>query len=147
MQRTIFVALGASAFISSAAALSIGAGSTVSAQNMDRDTYYAALAEVEAAREALVARCAALAAAARDACRAEALAGEMVRTAQIEQAYRRTEASSRALQRARIDARYQVARTQCGALGGLKRDQCLVRVHAAKGRAMLDAAAPYEIRF
>jgi hypothetical protein len=148
MRKAIFVVLGASAFISSTAALSIGAGSAVSLQGMDRNGYYAALAALDAARDAALARCASLAAPGeRDVCRAEAAAAEMVRSAEVEQAYRRTERSSRALQRARIEARYQVARAHCQALGGFKRDKCHVTAHAVKGRALLDAAAPYEARF
>ena len=52
--------------------------------------------------------------------------------------------SARELQRARIEARYQSDRALCDALSGFKRDKCLIRAHAAKGRAMLEAAAPYE---
>ena len=52
--------------------------------------------------------------------------------------------SARERQRARIEARYQADRASCDALGGYKRDKCLIRAHAAKGRAMLEAAAPYE---
>lgn len=147
MRTAIFVVLGTSAFISSTAALSIGAGSTVPLQGVDRNGYYAALAVLDTAREQTMVRCASLASdAEREVCRAEAGAMETVRTAEIEQAYRRTEGSSRALQRARIDARYQVARAHCQAMGGLKRDKCLVQAHAVRGRAMLEAAAPYEMR-
>ena len=32
-------------------------------------------------------------------------------------------------------------------MGGLKRDRCMIRAHATKGRAMLEAAAPYEVRY
>ena len=52
--------------------------------------------------------------------------------------------SARASQRARIEARYQADRTRCDALSGFKRDKCLIHAHATKGRAMLEAAAPYE---
>ena len=147
MRRAMFVVLGTSAFFSSAAALGIGAGSAVPAQDLTRANYLAAMREIEAARAEVQARCDALPGpAARDFCRTEAAAAEMVRTAELEQAYRRTEASSRVLQRVRIDARYQVDRASCVMLGGYKRDQCLIQAHAAKGRAMLDAAAPYEVR-
>ena len=67
--------------------------------------------------------------------------------AQIEQSFRRTEQTARALQRARIDARYQLARARCAALGGFARDNCLVSAHAERGRALIQAAAPYEVRF
>jgi hypothetical protein len=61
--------------------------------------------------------------------------------------YRRAELEARAAQRARIEARYQVDRAKCDDLGGFKRDKCLVQVHATRGRAMLAAAQPYEVRF
>ena len=59
---------------------------------------------------------------------------------------RRTQASARSAQRARIDERYLVERAACAALGGLKRDRCLIAAHASRGRALLEAAAPYETR-
>lgn len=52
--------------------------------------------------------------------------------------------SAREAQRARIGARYETDRARCDTLGGFKRDKCLIRAHAAKGRALLEAAAPYE---
>jgi hypothetical protein len=147
MRRAMFVVLGTSAFLSSAAALGIGAGSAVAGRDLSRPDYLAAIREIEAARVEAQARCDALAAqAARDVCRAEAAAAHMVRAAELDQAHRRTERSSRALQRARIDARYQTDRSRCGLLGGGKRDRCLIQAHAAKGRAMLEAANPYELR-
>ncbi|HUP30767.1 MAG TPA: hypothetical protein VM122_11375 [Usitatibacter sp.] len=148
MRRAMFVMLGTSAFLSSAAALGIGAGSAGPAQGLSRGEYLAAMRDIDTARADVQARCDAMAGLqARDLCRVEAAASEMLRAAELEQAYRRSEGSSRALQRARIDARYQVDRARCGTLGGFKRDKCLVKAHAAKGRAMLDAAAPYEVRF
>ena len=52
--------------------------------------------------------------------------------------------NAREAQRARIEARYQAERARCDALTGFKRDKCLIQAHAARGRAMLEAAAPYE---
>jgi hypothetical protein len=145
MRRAIVVALGTGAFISSAAALSVGG--TEESPGMGRSEYELKLRRIEAARPAALARCEALPAADKELCRTEALANEMVRVAEADQAYRRTQQSARALQRARIDARYQVDRARCGALAGLRRDKCLVQAHAARGRAMLAAAGPYEMRF
>jgi hypothetical protein len=54
--------------------------------------------------------------------------------------------SARQAQRDAIDARYQADRARCDALGGLRRDNCLIEAHARKGRAMLEAAAPYSDR-
>jgi hypothetical protein len=58
----------------------------------------------------------------------------------------RERASARDAQREQIQGRYLVEREKCAALGGFQRDQCLVRAHAAKGRALLESAAPYEVR-
>ena len=56
------------------------------------------------------------------------------------------EASARASQRERIDSRYQAERAQCDALGGVRRDRCLIAAHAHRGHALLEAAAPYQAR-
>lgn len=58
----------------------------------------------------------------------------------------RAREGARAGQRARIDERYHSERDACAALRGFQRDKCLVRAHANRGRAMLEAAAPYEVR-
>jgi hypothetical protein len=54
--------------------------------------------------------------------------------------------TARQSQRDAIDARYQADRTKCDALGGVRRDNCMIDAHARKGRAMLEAAAPYSGR-
>lgn len=147
MRRAMFVALATGAFITSAAALTLGAGGSSSAQAPSPHEYEAARQAIEAARDAALARCESLQGAERDVCRAEASSAGMVRIAEVEQDFRRTHRSARELQRTRIEARYQLERTRCAALGGYKRDKCLIQAHAAKGRALLDAAAPYELRF
>jgi len=146
MRRAIAVALGTGAFISSAAALSLS-GTENGTTDMNRREYEISLHDVAAATPVAMSRCEALGSAEKDLCRAEAEAREMVRVAEIELGFRRTETSARALQRARIDARYQVERARCGTLAGAKRDRCLIRAHAARGRAFLEAASPYEVRF
>jgi hypothetical protein len=146
MKRAIFVALGTGAVITSAAALNIGAADGSGAA-LDQVQYTAKVRAIQAARIARVERCEVRAGIEREFCRIEADGEQAVRLADAEAAYKRTQQSARAAQRARIEARYQVERAKCGALGGFKRDKCLVQVHATKGRAMLDAAAPYEVRF
>ena len=37
-------------------------------------------------------------------------------------------------------------RARCEALGGFNKDRCLIAAHAARGRALLEAAAPYQDR-
>lgn len=146
MRRAIFVALSTGAVIASAAAIGIGAAGSEQ-QSISRTQYESVLRDMESVRARLAARCDAFTGSDREICLTEAAAHEMVRVAEIEANYRRTENSARALQRARIDARYQVDRARCGAQSGIKRDRCLIRAHATKGRALLDAAAPYEVRY
>ena len=148
MKRAIVVALATGAVISSAAALGIGAaGTTPDTPTLTRAQYEGELRALEERRDALAVACEAFAGNLRDVCRAEAFAAATVGAAEIEARYRRNAHSERAAQRARIDARYQVERTRCGAFNGLRRDRCLVQAHATKGRALLEAAAPYEVRF
>jgi hypothetical protein len=61
-------------------------------------------------------------------------------------AMQRARDSARTAQRARIEERYLAERAACAPLGGLKRDRCLIAAHATRGRALLEAAAPYETR-
>ena len=55
----------------------------------------------------------------------------------------RIQVAAREAQREIIDSRYREARAECEPLGGLKRDQCFIKAHAARGRALLDQHAPY----
>jgi hypothetical protein len=55
--------------------------------------------------------------------------------------------TAREQQRSTINARYEAQRQACAPLRGYAREKCLVKAHAARGRALLEAAAPYETRF
>lgn len=146
MNRTILVALGTGAIITSAAAIGIGATREVPSAAMSPTQYRAAMTAIEEARPERTGQCADLAPAGREACRAQALADEMVQVADLEERYRRTPDAARGAQRARIEARYQVARARCATLGGFERDQCFIAVHAARGRALLESQDPYSVR-
>ena len=147
MKRAILVALGTGTIITSATAIGIGAALSHSAHSMDPLHYQAALRGVEAAREHAVRSCDPLDGANRELCQSQAASHHLVRAAELEADYRRDQAAARALQRARIDARYQVERARCFTQAGYRRDRCLIAAHADRGRAMLEAAAPYEARF
>jgi hypothetical protein len=147
MKRATFVALGTGAVIGSAAALGIGNSDAASPATLSRAEYQDALARVDARRGNALARCAALDASMRELCRVEAGAEATIRIADLEASYRQDDRSVRDAQRARIDARYQVARARCQALAGFQRDKCLIKAHAARGRALLQAHAPYERRY
>ena len=144
MKRAIVVALGTGAIIASAAAFSLGSSES---GPLSFDDYVATLRSIDASHEARLARCDLASGFEREFCRIETGSDRAVRRADAESAYRRTQQAARAAQRTRIEARYQVERAKCGALGGFKRDKCLVEVHATRGRSMLAAAAPYETRF
>ena len=60
---------------------------------------------------------------------------------------KRAEASARNAQRARIDQRYEAERAQCAVLNGPRHDRCLIEAHAHHGRHLLEAAAPYQVRY
>ena len=144
MKRAVLVALGTLTVIGSAAAL--GVAMSPESQAPSHVAYEEALAGIDAARPHALARCEAIAGNGKELCRAQAGADETIRVAELESRFRRTQESARNAQRARIEARYLVERAACGALGGFKRDRCLIAAHATRGRALLEAAAPYETR-
>ena len=147
MRRAILVALGTGVVISSAAAIGIGAVLGPDPQSMTREGHDAALRSIQAAHAREQARCDALQGDDATLCLAQMRADERLRVAELESAYRRTERAARDAQRARIDARYEVERARCDTLKGFSKDKCLIKVHATKGRALLEAAAPYELRY
>jgi hypothetical protein len=149
MKRAILIALGTGALISSAAAIGIGMASAgASEARLTRASYEKGLLEARGEYDRAAAACdAARAAAERDVCRTEAEAAVAIRTADLKAEFLRTQEASREAQKTRVDARYQVRRAQCQSLGGFRRDRCLVAAHAERGRALLDIAAPYAVRY
>jgi hyperosmotically inducible periplasmic protein len=148
MKRAILIALGTGALISSAAAIGIGATATGAPEaRLTRASYEQGVSEARAQHERAAAACEPLKAAEREVCRAEAEAAAAVRTADLKADFLRTQEAAREAQKTRIDARYQVRRAQCQALGGFRRDKCLVSAHAERGRSLLDVAAPYAVRY
>ena len=145
MKRATLAALGAGAIIGSAAAIGWG-DSPAATPTLSIHEYQEALARVAARQGNALAHCDGVEAAQREICRTEASADAMVRVADVEEQYRHDDRSAREAQRARIDAQYQVARARCQALNGYRKDKCLISAHAARGRALLAAHAPYEIR-
>ena len=145
MKRATFVALGMGAVIGSAAAIGL-TNSDAASPALSKTQYQDALARIAARRGNALAQCEAIAASQREVCRTEAGADAMIRVADVEERYRHDDRSARDAQRARIDARYQVARARCQALSGFQKDKCLISAHAARGRALLQAHAPYEMR-
>ena len=145
MKRATLAALGAGAVIGSAAA--IGWGDTPAATPaFTIGEYQGALARIAARQGNALAHCDGVDASRREVCRTEASADAMVRVADVEERYRHDDRSAREAQRARIDAQYQVARARCQSFSGYRKDKCLISAHATRGRALLAAHAPYEMR-
>ena len=65
--------------------------------------------------------------------------------AQSEYEQARTAWTAREERRALVESRYLVVRARCDALGGAKRDRCLIDAHAYKGRALMEIQAPYAL--
>jgi hypothetical protein len=146
MNRAFLVALGIGAVITSAAAIGIGTAGGEAKRAPSPVQYQMGLARIEAARAAGLGRCAARDSAGRGICEAEADGEAMVQAADLEQDYRSSRGAAREAQRARIEARYQVARARCAALGGRQRDDCFISAHAVRGSALLESHGPYESR-
>ena len=144
MKRAILVALGTGTVITSAVAAIGFGGAFASGEMLEAGQYRAAVAQIAQERRDEEERCVPLNGHSREACRVAAEANEAARVAELEAGYRRTPAAARSAQRARIDARYAVARARCAPLGGFARDNCLIEAHALKGRALLEAQVPYE---
>ena len=145
MRRAIFVALCTGGIISGAAALGIDAQDDMGQQFTQRD-YRAALGAIAARAAEASSACDRAPMADRENCHARAEAEEAWHVAELQVARHRDGESARRAQRARIEARYHAERAQCTSLAGARRDGCLIDAHARKGRAMLEAAAPYITR-
>lgn len=146
MTRATLVALCTGTVITSAAAIGIGTAGEPPAQSMTRGEHAATLARIEATREAALARCAARRPSERDACAARAIAIANLDAADLDLGFRRTAEAARAAQLARIEVRHQAALARCAPLKGYDRDDCLIRVHALYGEALLQSQAPYAMR-
>lgn len=145
MRRAILVALSTMTLVSSATAIRYSAADALEGRHIGVGEYRAEHASIALARSAALERCTVLQRAdSRDACEAAAIAREAARIAEVEAGFRGSEQSARAMQRARIELRYQAERARCAPLGGAQRDQCLIAAHALKGRALLDSASPYQ---
>ena len=94
------VALGTGTVISSAAALGISAAVSGSMQPISQAEYETMLAAVESSHVSALARCESIEASQRELCRAGVGAERMVRVADLEAGYRRTQQAARAAQRA-----------------------------------------------
>lgn len=146
MNRATLVALCTGTVITSAAAIGVGTAGETPAPTMTRAQHATALARVAAARDAAFARCAAGRASGRDACEARESALAQLHAAELEVRFRRTPEAARAAQLARIEVRHQAALAGCAPLKGSDHDDCLIRVHALYGRALLESQAPYAMR-
>jgi hypothetical protein len=132
-RTTLFVTL-LLAMTASLAAMGISAAVDTPRTLMSRDDYRDALHGIEAATRAALGQCRALELVARDVCKAQARADERVRKAELQARYYGTVAAAQDVEVARVKARYDVARAECGARPADTRLQCLRDAREARAR-------------
>jgi hypothetical protein len=146
MTRATLVALCTGTVITSAAAIGLGTAGEPPAASITRTQHAATLTRIQNAREAALASCDSRRASERDACASRAIAAAKLQAAEVDVRFRRSPEAARAVQLARIEMRHQAAIARCAPLKGYDRDDCLIRVHARYGEALLQSQAPYAMR-
>ena len=136
MKRTtvflsLLLAIGASL-----AAMGISAAVDSPRTLMSRADYGDALRGIEAATRSALGRCRDVDMVARDVCKAQVRADERVRKAELQARYYGTVAAAEEVQAARVKARYDVARAQCGARPSDTRLHCLREAREARAREL-----------
>lgn len=132
-RTTLFVTL-LFAVTASVAAMGISAAVDSPRSLMSKDDYRGALHGIQAQTRMALAECRIADVVARDICKAQARADERVRKAELQARYYGTVTAAQDVQVARIKARFDVARAQCGALPSGERLQCLRTAREARAR-------------
>ena len=132
-RTTLFVSL-LLAVTASVAAMGISAAVDSPRTLMSRDDYRDALRGIEAATRDALWQCRSAEASAREVCKAKARAGERVRKAELEARYYGTVSAAADLEIARVKAKYDVARAECGAGPSDERLECLRMARESRSR-------------
>ena len=134
MKRTTLFATLLFTVTASVAAMGISAAVDTPRSLMSRDDYRVALRGIQSATRLALAECRGTDMAARDICKARVRADERVRKAELDARYYGTVSAAEDVQVARIKARYDVARAQCGVLASSERLQCLRTAREARAK-------------
>jgi len=134
MKRTTLFVTMLLAVTASVAAMGIGAAVDSPRTLMSRDDYRDAQRGIEAATRAALGQCRSEQVAARELCKAKARADERVRKAELQSQYYGTVAAAEEVQVARVKAKYDVARAECGARPSDARLDCLRSAREARAK-------------
>jgi len=123
----------------SLAALGIGAAADLPSTLMSRADYSMAKKAIGAEMRLAMARCRDVQGAERDVCKAEALAGERVKLADLQARYHGTFTSFEKAQQVRAKAAYDIASARCVSRAGDARVECLRAAREDQTRALAEA--------
>jgi osmotically-inducible protein OsmY len=127
--------------IAAAITLAFGA-SAMAAQSMSKEEYKADKDKIAAEYKSAKAGCDSLSANAKDICIAEAKGKENVAKAELEARNKPNDKTRHALNIAKAEADYSVAKEKCGDKAGDAKKDCVKEAKAAETRAKADASAP-----
>lgn len=136
MKKTTLIATLAGALLVSATAFGISAAVDSPRSLMSPSDYSVAKKAIESDVHATISKCRDQDARARDICKAEARADEMIRKADLEAKYRGTVAAAADARLARAKAQYEVARTRCADERSEDRLSCLRAARSDKAKAL-----------
>jgi hypothetical protein len=123
-RTTLFISL-LLAVTASVAAMGISAAVDSPRTLMSRDDYRDALRGIDAATRDALGQCRPVELASREVCKAKARADERVRKAELQARYYGTVAAAADVEVARVKAKYDIARAECGARASGERLECL----------------------
>ena len=126
--------------VAAAIALAFSAGA-LAAQAMSKDEYKAGRDKIAAEYKSAKARCDSLTANAKDVCVAEAKGKENVAKAELEARNKPSDKTRYAVNVARAEADYAVAKEKCDDKAGNDKAACVKEAKAAEARAKADAKA------
>ena len=136
MKRTTLFATLAGALLVSATAFGISAAVDSPRSLMSPNDYSVARKAIESEGRVVASKCKDLDGQARDICKAEARAEELVKKADLEAQYRGTVMAAADARLARAKANYEVAKARCGNERGEDKLSCLKSARAEKAKAL-----------
>ena len=136
MKRTTLFATLAGALLVSATAFGISAAVDSPRSLMSPTDYSVARKVIESDGRVAASKCRDFDGQARDVCKAEARAEELVKKAELEAQYRGTVMAAADARLARAKASYEVAKARCGNERGEDKLSCLKSARAEKAKAL-----------
>lgn len=140
MKRTkLFVTSFVLLFLTSIAAVGIGAAVDIPSTLMSPVDYGVAKKAIEAETRTALGRCRTLSGADKDVCKAEVRAEERVKKADLAARYHGTVAAADDARQVRVKALYDVAKARCVSRPGEQRIECLRTAREDKNKSLANA--------